>query len=495
MSALDLLTRPLWQESSLGCALPQSRHAVSVALPRWSDVVGYEEKRPEVLERMECGYPRFVIHPLVAELGRRVGAGEPGLVFPSARSAAAAAAYVRRRRPGLEVDVLPGMGAGGDWHFVRTVEQGLPVLREFWQHTGLIVSSRQAEAALEGRGAGAEANAVRGGLRELLAGYYDCRPEDVFLTPTGMAAQFLAMQALRRRTPGHPTAQLGFPYVDTLKVQQRMGEGADLLHRLDVMDRDLAALLEARRLAGCFAEIPGNPLLGSADLCRVTPRLRSRGIPLVADDVVATPFNVDLGGHADMVATSLTKYFVGTAEAMGGAVICNPRSPYHQELLAFVAMDHEELLWGDDAVVLLREGASFPSRIERHNRNGLAIAEYLRRHPAVEKVWYPRWEFAEVYEAVMRHGGGYGGLITFLPRHAARVSPTVYDRLEICKGPSLGTVFSLACPFTLLAHYTELDWAEGCGVSRYLIRLSVGLEDPDELWARIERALNGAVAV
>ena len=55
----------------------------------------------------------------------------------------------------------------------------------------------------------------------------------------------------------------------------------------------------------------------------------------------------------------------------------------------------------------------------------------------------------------------------------------------------LGTVFSLACPFTLLAHYTELEWAEACGVSRYLIRLSVGLEDPEELWKRLQAALEG----
>ena len=491
MSAAELLSRPLWEAGSLGRALPCSRHAVSVALPRWSDVVGYEEKRPEVMDRMECGYPRFVIHPLVAELGRRAGAGQPGLVFPSARSAAAAAAYVRRH-PGLDAEVFPGSGAGGDWHFVRTREDGLPALHQFWQHTGLIVSSRQAEAALEGGAGTPEPDAVRRALRRLLATYYDCHEEDVFLTPTGMAAQFLALQALRRRTPGHPTAQLGFPYVDTLKVQQRLGEDAELLHRLDTMDRDLGALLERRRLAGCFTEIPGNPLLGSADLRRITPVLRSRGIPLVADDVVATPFNVDLGGHADLVATSLTKFFVGTAEAMGGAVICHPASPYHQELREFVAMHHEELLWGGDAEVLLREGASFPERMERHNRYGLSIAERLRRHPTVERVWYPRWEFAEVYEAVKRPGGGYGSLITFLPRNAAKVSPEVYDRLEVCKGPSLGTVFTLACPFTLLAHYTELDWAEACGVSRHLIRLSVGLEDPDELWGRIDRALGAA---
>jgi len=63
--------------------------------------------------------------------------------------------------------------------------------------------------------------------------------------------------------------------------------------------------------------------------------------------------------------------------------------------------------------------------------------------------------------------------------------------LEFCKGPSLGTVFTLACPFTLLAHYTELDWAESCGVSRYLIRISIGLESPDEIWRQLDAALRG----
>ena len=80
-------------------------------------------------------------------------------------------------------------------------------------------------------------------------------------------------------------------------------------------------------------------------------------------------------------------------------------------------------------------------------------------------------------------------MITFLPKQAPVRSPQIFDRLAICKGPSLGTVFTLACPFTLLAHYTELDWAESCGVSRHLIRLSVGLEPPDELWERIRTGL------
>src|SRR5262249_31385067 len=144
-----------------------------------------------------------------------------------------------------------------------------------------------------------------------------------------------------------------------------------------------------------------------------------------------------------------------------------------------------------DVIVLDREARDFPNRMRWHNENGLLIAERLRRHPAVEQVWYPKWEFSEAYDAVRKPGGGWGGLITFLPREAHRQPPGSYDRMRLSKGPSLGTVFTLACPFTLLDHYTELNWAEACGVSRYLIRLSIGLEDPEEIWKRIDAALSG----
>jgi cystathionine gamma-synthase len=304
-----------------------------------------------------------------------------------------------------------------------------------------------------------------------------------------MAAEFAALQAVLARAPGRPTAQLGFPYVDTLKLQQKFGPGGILLHHLDSIESRLRSLLDREGLAGCFCEIPGNPLLGSTDLRRVSPLLREHRIPLVVDDVVATPFNVDLSGHADLVATSLTKFIVGTCDAMGGALICNPRSPLHSELKPLIRAQHEELLWGEDAAVLDEQARGFPDRMARHNRNGLELAQRLRRHPAIERVWYPKWEFSEAYEAVRRPQGGWGALLTFLPKNAEAKSPGIYDRLPVCKGPSLGAVFTLACPFTLLAHYTELEWAEACGVSRYLIRLSVGLEDPEELWKRIEGAL------
>jgi cystathionine gamma-synthase len=276
-----------------------------------------------------------------------------------------------------------------------------------------------------------------------------------------------------------------------MKLQEKFGHGGKLLHDLETAGPELAALLKRQPLAACFCEIPGNPLLGSVDLRVISPPLREHRVPLVVDDVVATPINVDLSVYADLIATSLTKFIVGTCDAMGGALICNPKSPFYDELKSILRARHEELLWPADAEVLDQQASTFPERMKKHNENGLFIAERLRQHPAIERVWYPKWESATAYEAVRRPEGGWGALVSFLPKNGRNRAPIIYDRLEVCKGPSLGAVFTLACPFTLLAHYTELDWAESCGVSRYLIRLSVGLEEPEELWRRFEKALAG----
>jgi cystathionine gamma-synthase len=488
ISARDLSQHPIWRADELGRAIPASPHAVSVALPRWQDVVGYEEKKPEVVNALTSGYPRFFIHKQVQELARQIGDGRPCLPFPSLRAARLCAQFIERGS-GEQAKVLAFRGI----HGVLTSEAGTAAMRAFWQHTGLIVSTRQAEAQLAGRAEPPDDLAIRQSLRRQLAALYDCAEDDVFLAPTGMAAQFAALQAVMQRTPGRRTAQLGFPYVDTLKLQQKLGHGGILLHHLESIDGELQALLRKESLAACFCEIPGNPLLGSADTRRITPILREQRVPLVVDDVVATPANVDLSGCADLVATSLTKFIVGTGDAMGGALICNPRSPLYQELKPIITEQHEELLWGEDAAVLDTQARGFPERMRRHNESGLLLAERLRRHPAIERVWYPKWEFSEAYEAVRRPNGGWGALITFLPKNGETRSAGIYDRLAFSKGPSLGTVFTLACPFTLLAHYTELDWAESCGVSRYLIRISVGLEDPEDLWQRLENALSEPV--
>ncbi len=484
MDTRNLLEDPIHSETDLGKPIPESPHAVSVALPRWQDVVGYEEGRPEVIGRLAGGYPRFVVHPFVRRLAQDVGDEKPCLPFPSKRVAEMCSDFVRRSS-GEVAEIVARSGVFG----VRTTEVGHLFVKAFWQHTGLIVSSRQAEAILTGRRDGADGVAVLRSLRRQLADVYDCAPDDVFLTPSGMAAQFAALQAVRSRRPGQPTVQLGFPYVDTLKLQQKFGDGGILLHDLERLANDLRDLLGRQSLAAGFCEIPGNPLLGSADLRTIGPLLRARRVPLVVDDVVATPWNVNLEPYADLVATSLTKYAVGTGDAMGGALIANPRSPLYDELQPLIRAQHEELLWAEDAAVIDAHVGTFEERVRRHNQNGRVVAERLRCHPDVERVWYPAWEHREAYEAVRRPDGGYGSLIAFVPKQAETRAAHVYDALAVCKGPSLGTMFTLACPFTLLAHYGELDWAESCGISRHLIRISVGLEDAEALWGRLDTAL------
>ncbi|RYD34833.1 MAG: PLP-dependent transferase, partial [Verrucomicrobiaceae bacterium] len=103
-------------------------------------------------------------------------------------------------------------------------------------------------------------------------------------------------------------------------------------------------------------------------------------------------------------------------------------------------------------------------------------------------VWHPSLTQRENYEKVMRKGGGFGGLLSFVLKNEKK-TPKVYDALRVNKGPSFGTAFTLVCPYTLLAHYTELEWAEGCGVSPNLLRVSVGQESTEHIISVFEEAL------
>lgn len=468
----------------LGQPFPASAHAVSVSLPSWQDVVRFEEEDATLLAHIKNGYPRCFIHPYIEDLAREVGGSEFCLPFPSPRVAGLAHSYVRHASgQAAEIEFRAGIFA------VRTTPIGHQALRAFWQHTGLIFSSRRAQAVLSGPAPRPEDPEIRMSLRRQIAGLYDCSERDVFLAPTGMASHYMALQAVRSMTPSVPTVQLGFCNVDTLRLQERFGDGCIMLPLLDLAARDLLRVLNQRKVAGCFCEVPGNPLLGTPNLPRISPLLRQHRIPLVADDVISTAFNVDLGSHADLIATSLTKFMSGSGDVMGGALICNPRSPFYDQLKALIATEYEDLLWTADAAILERQIRQFTERMKQHNRNGLLIAERLKDHPSVERVWYPKWESQEAYEAVRRRTAGWGAVVSFIPWNADVAAPEIYNRLELCKGPSLGTVFTLACPFALLACYRELDWAESCGIPRNLIRVSIGLEDPEHIWSRLNTAL------
>ncbi len=222
----------------------------------------------------------------------------------------------------------------------------------------------------------------------------------------------------------------------------------------------------------------------------VSQACREGGVPLVVDDTVCSVANVRVSHLADVVVSSLTKWVSGRGDVMAGQVTLCPASPLYSDLAEFFAADCPGgcRMYPSDARALARNISSFKRRMRESNAGGETLADFLLAHPAVERVWYPKFTTPEHYAAVKRKGGGYGGLVSFVLKNRKK-SAKFFDALRISKGPSFGTDFSLACPYTLIAHYDELEWAEGCGLDRHLLRISVGSEDPADLVGRVGEAL------
>ena len=490
----DLWTAPLWRAEDLGRPLPPSPHATSVCLPTWQDVVDYEEKKERVLDRLQSGYPRFVIPPMVArflEAGRRRFGrdGERCLAYPSERAARRSVAALQRWA-GLPMRI-ERWGEGPVFLVLYPPAAHEGALK-YWRHTGDGISSRRAEALLREDAGEPEGGPAKAAVRARIAALLQVSADQVFLFPSGMAALYTAHRALAALRPGAPSVQFGFPYVDTLKIQQDLGAGSLFFpFGRETELPDLAAALAAQPVGGLFCEYPSNPLLVTPPLSALDELCRRHGVPLVVDDTISTYANVNPLPACDLVATSLTKFFTGRGDVMAGALVLNPDRPLSASLRAALAGEYEDTIWGGDAVLMDAYSADFTTRMAATNATASALCAWLRGHPAVAEVFYPETVTRAHYDAFRRPGGGYSGLFSLLLKDPGTASARFFDRLEISKGPNLGTTFSLACPFTLLAHYGELEWAGRCGVPRHLVRVSVGLEPPADLQDRLARALAG----
>ena len=475
-----------WRGEDLGQPIPEERHAVSVCLPRWRDNVGYEEADPAVTGAMQCGYPRFFFHPdtarLFAECERRLARpGECAVAFPAERVARRCAEFVSRET-GSAVRVAACFG--DRIHAVLMPVAARDTAKAFWQHAGEIVPSRQAAEVLEGREAALGGMHEKQLLRERVAVLQGCSVEDVYLFPSGMAAIFTAYRLFQRLRPESRSIQFGFPYIDNLKVQQRLSRVRPIEKACSFFPRGTEADIDevARRAAlesllGLFVELPGNPLLGSPNVARLSELSLRHDFPMLIDDTLAACVNLDTLPVADVVATSLTKYFSGAGNVLAGSLVLNRERPYYERLKSLLAEEFEDIFYGEDAIVLERNSRDVAERIPQINQNAARLVEFLAEQPQVADVFYPARIDRANYERHLRPGGGFGGLFSVVLKDAAAKTERFFDALQIPKGPNLGTSFTLCCPFTILAHYRELDFAENCGISRHLIRVSVGLED------------------
>lgn len=314
-------------------------------------------------------------------------------------------------------------------------------------------------------------------------GIVNLREEDVYLFPAGMNAIFNAHRALLGARGSLKSINFGFPYVDTLKILEKFGPGAVFYGHASESDLDnLEKRLEGgERFLGLFCEFPGNPLLTCPNLVRIRQLADKYDFAVVVDETIGTFANINVLQFSDIVVSSLTKIFSGDCNVMGGSAIFNPDGRYYSGLKDFARTGFEDTYWPEDVMFMERNSRDFASRIDRINANAEAICDVLHGSDMIKKVYYPRDnESSANYEVVKVPGGGYGGLVSVV-FHRKEQAVAFYDAVDTAKGPSLGTNFTLTSPYVLLAHYQELDWAAQFGVDPDLIRISVGLEDTEDI--------------
>lgn len=317
-------------------------------------------------------------------------------------------------------------------------------------------------------------------------------PDDVYLFPCGMAAIFNTHRMLLSALGPKKSVAFGFPYVDTLKCLEKWGPGCYFYghgseEELDTLEK---LLEDGEKIQGLFCEFPSNPLLKTPNLVRIRALADKYEFAVVVDETIGNFININVLPYADVVVSSLTKVFSGASNVMGGCAILNTQRRYYKQLKDFMAQDFEDNYWAEDAIFLERNSRDFVSRIEKMVVNAEAVCNLLQSHPKVKAIYYPKFSpTKENYDACRCTNGGYGALFsaTF---YTVEDAALFFDALNIAKGPSLGTNFSLCSPYTLLAHYTELDWAASYGVDTALIRVSVGLEEKGHLVEVFQCALD-----
>jgi cystathionine gamma-synthase len=240
-----------------------------------------------------------------------------------------------------------------------------------------------------------------------------------------------------------------------------------------------------------ISESPTNPQLSVVDIERFAQIGKRHGVETLIDATLATPYNVQpLLFGVDYVLHSVTKYLSGHNDLLAGAIIgaAEKLEPVRKlrGIMGGINSPHN--------IYLLSRGLkTFELRMQRHNENGLAVARFLENHPRVERVFYPGLESHPYYEVARRTMKGFGGLVTFLIKDADwRKAADVVDAVRIPRiAPSLGGVESLI-EQPLIMSYFECtpDERQQFGIPDNMVRLSCGIENPEDLIVDLQQALN-----
>ena len=252
-----------------------------------------------------------------------------------------------------------------------------------------------------------------------------------------------------------------------------------------------AAITPATKLL--ISESPTNPHLSIVDLARFVDIGRRRNVETLIDATLGTPYNIrPLAAGVDYVLHSATKYLAGHNDLLAGVLVSTAEKlePVRnlRGIMGAINSPHN--------MYLLERGLkTFELRMQRHNQNGQAVAEFLAGHPKIERVYYPGLVDHPYHEVARRTMRGYGGLVTFLVKDADwRATARVVDAVRLPRiGPSLGGVESLIEQPLVMSYYQcSPEDRQRFGITDNMIRLSCGVENTEDLLADLAQALEKA---
>lgn len=331
-------------------------------------------------------------------------------------------------------------------------------------------------------------NPTRTALQEALAsleGVAEGSGGGCVATASGMAATALVGYLL------HPGDHIVIPddaYGGTFRFVSRvLGEQGVAWSAADLTDPAALAAALRPETRVVWVETPTNPLLRVVDIAAVAAAAHSAGTRVVVDNTLATPYlQRPLDGGADLVLHSSTKYLGGHSDVVGGALVT--ADPGLQERLRFLQNAAGPVPGPFDCFLVLRGLKTLALRMERHCENAGRVAEFLAADPRVEEVLYPGLSSHPGHVVAHRQMGGFGGMVSFRPKGGAEAAYRVASATEVFfLAESLGGVESLIEVPAAMTHLSVVGTP--LEVPPDLVRLSVGIEHPDDLIEDLDRAL------
>ncbi|HTV02152.1 MAG TPA: cystathionine gamma-synthase [Luteitalea sp.] len=307
---------------------------------------------------------------------------------------------------------------------------------------------------------------------------------------SGMAAINAVMTLLK---PGDHVVVTDNTYGGTYRLFERVLRTTGLeFTYVDTSDVEATAAAFTPKTRMLFLETPTNPVLRLADIAALAAAAHAHGdVIVVVDNTFASPaVQQPLTLGADIVLHSTTKYLNGHSDSVGGMVVVKDAA--HAEWLKFYQNAAGAILSAFDSWLILRGTKTLAVRMEAHNRNGQRVAEFLSEHPKVSLVHYPGLPSHPQHALAQKQMRGYTGMVSF-DAGTLDGARTVLERVRLfALAESLGGVESLISHPASMTHASvPADRRAALGVTDSLVRISVGIEDIDDLLADLDQALAG----